>query len=98
MIIFTIFTLILIFVGINFLKKLKEERKLSDFRSKLIEYSLEVSDPNIKYKIIDYWIDTETSSSKTFAEVKEEFIKRFENHIPSLISEKRDRIINNIIE
>lgn len=95
----TILLIILIFFFITVIvrKRKRKNKKILDLATKFLVYRMEVSNPNIKEDIFRYAMDT-LDEKNEIDDVEKYFIDRFGDHIPSLISEKREEKINKILD
>jgi hypothetical protein len=96
----------LIFTSISWRKKSKKLNEWSEFNTKLLAWGDEIQDKSVKQEYLEYCIDKvmgiknidiNNIANMDLSATKQEVIRKYSKHIPSLKKEVRDQKINKIL-
>lgn len=94
-----------IIVGLISRRRISKMEKMRNFLSETVTWAEEISDPNIKNEYLRFCVDNLKKVSKSVDEAvkfdieshRQEIIRKYSNHIPSLKQEVRDMKIKQIL-
>ena len=110
-IIYTIYTLSVVLLLFLFLfvysfisdiishsKKMKTIKELRDFNNNCLDYIDQVNDGDVRLSMASFILENLTNKNCNLEEFKSEFYQKYGKYIPELVTENRDKKINDIID
>ena len=100
-----VFLLVLFFIVYSFIsdiishnKKMKKIKELGDFNNTCLDYIDQVNDGDIRLSMASFILDNLTNENYNVEEIKSKFYQKYGKYIPELVTENRDKKINDIID